>query len=76
MVAFYAEPLLGSTLRRCGTLSPWLKAGREGEVRYIGEVDASDESMRRMCFKQITAKNDGCGCFAMKRGRQVMGSIA
>ena len=33
------------------------EGGREGEVRYIGEVDASDESMRRI-VKQITAKND------------------
>lgn len=33
------------------------EGGREGEVRYIGEVDACDESMRRV-VKQIIAKND------------------
>ena len=33
------------------------EGGREGEVRYLGEVDASDESMRRV-VKQIIAKND------------------
>jgi transposase len=33
------------------------KGGREREVRYIGEVDASDESMRPV-VKQIIGKND------------------
>jgi len=30
--------------------------GRDGEVRFVGEVDSSDESMRRL-IKRITAKH-------------------
>lgn len=33
------------------------EAGREGEVRYFGEVDASDTSMRRV-IQRIAAKFD------------------
>ncbi len=44
---------------------------RGGEVRYIGEVDASDDSMRR-AVKQIAAKYDEVlFCY-----RQAMASIA
>ena len=32
-------------------------AGRDGEVRYFGEVDASPDSMRRLAAK-LTAKYD------------------
>ena len=33
------------------------EAGRDGEVRFFGEVDASPESMRRLAAK-LTAKYD------------------
>lgn len=31
--------------------------GRNGEVRYLGEVDATEESMRRL-IKRITSKQE------------------
>ena len=41
------ELLSGSMLRRCGNAIAVADGERGGEVRYIGEVDTSDESMRR-----------------------------
>lgn len=43
--------------------------GRNGEVRYVGEVDSSVDSMRRL-IKRITAKHRRI--FVMKQDRPAM----
>jgi hypothetical protein len=47
---------------------------RGGEVRYIGEVDASDDSMRRAVSRSRLSMMT-C-CFVTKQVRQAMASIA
>ena len=45
--------------------------GREGEVRYLGEFDATPECMRRLVAR-LAAKYDGCTS-ATKPGRRATG---
>lgn len=47
---------------------------RGGEVRYLGEVDASEESMRRL-IKRLAAKKSGC-ISAMRPARPAMATTA
>lgn len=44
----YREAFVGIDVAKLRNAIAIADAGREGEVRFIGEVDASDESMRRV----------------------------
>jgi hypothetical protein len=48
-------------------------AGRDGEIRYMGEFDASPESMTRL-IKKLAAKHDKLH-FCMRPGRPVIRCI-
>ncbi|MFC3320365.1 IS110 family transposase [Mesorhizobium cantuariense] len=56
-VADYREVFVGIDVAKLRNAIAIADAGREGEVRFFGEVDASDESMRRV-VRRITAKFD------------------
>jgi transposase len=47
-------------------------AGRNGEIRYLGEIDNTEASTRRI-IAQLESKYSPLTFFAMKRGRQAMG---
>jgi hypothetical protein len=55
-VADYKEAFVGIDVTKLrNAVVAIADAGREGEVRFFGEVDASDESMRRV-IRRITTK--------------------
>jgi transposase len=56
-VADYREAFVGIDVARLRNAVAIADAGGEGEVRFFGEVESSDESMRRI-VQQISAKFD------------------
>ncbi|PBC12491.1 IS110 family transposase [Mesorhizobium loti] len=56
-VADYREAFVGIDVAKLRNAIAIAEAGREGEVRFFGEVDASDTSMRRV-IQRIAAKFD------------------
>ncbi len=56
-VADYWEAFVGIDVAKLRNAIAIAEAGREGEVRFFGEVDASDESMRRV-IRRISTKFD------------------
>ncbi|WP_287367625.1 IS110 family transposase [Mesorhizobium sp.] len=56
-VADYREAFVGIDVAKQRNAVAIAEAGREGEVRFIGEVDASDTSMHRV-IQRIAAKFD------------------
>lgn len=56
-VADYREAFVGIDVAKLRNAVAIADAGREGEVRFFGEVDASDTSMRRV-IQRIKAKFD------------------
>jgi transposase len=56
-VADYREAFVGIDVAKLRNAIAIADAGREGEVRFFGEVDASDTSMRRV-IQRIAAKFD------------------
>lgn len=56
-VADYREAFVGIDVAKLKNAFAVAESGRDGEVRYFGEVEASDVSMRRI-IKRITAKFD------------------
>ncbi|MFD1984711.1 IS110 family transposase [Mesorhizobium newzealandense] len=56
-VADYREAFVGIDVAKLRNAIAVADAGREGEVRFFGEVDASDASMRRV-IQRIAAKFD------------------
>ena len=56
-MADYREAFVGIDVAKLRNAIAIADAGREGEVRFLGEVDASDTSMRRV-IQRIAAKFD------------------
>ena len=56
-VADYREAFVGIDVAKLKNAIAVAESGREGEVRFWGEVDASDTSMRRI-IQRIAAKFD------------------
>ncbi|ARP67298.1 IS110 family transposase [Mesorhizobium sp. WSM1497] len=56
-MADYREAFVGIDVAKLRNAIAIAEAGREGEVRFFGEVDASDTSMRRV-IQRIAAKFD------------------
>ncbi|TJW58192.1 MAG: IS110 family transposase, partial [Mesorhizobium sp.] len=56
-VADYREAFVGIDVAKLRNAIAVADAGREGEVRFFGEVDASEESMRRV-IRRIATKFD------------------
>lgn len=56
-MADYREAFVGIDVAKLRNAVAIADAGREGEVRFFGEVEASDESMRRI-VQRISAKFD------------------
>ena len=56
-MADYREAFVGIDVTKLRNAIAIADAGREGEVRFFGEVDASDESMGRV-IRRVTAKFD------------------
>lgn len=56
-VADYREAFVGIDVAKLRNALAIADAGREGEVRFFGEVDASDTNIRRV-IQRITAKFD------------------
>lgn len=56
-MADYREAFIGIDVAKLRNAIAIADAGREGEVRFFGEVDASDPSMRRV-IQRIAAKFD------------------
>ncbi|TIP82106.1 MAG: IS110 family transposase, partial [Mesorhizobium sp.] len=56
-MADYREAFVGIDVAKQRNAVAIAEAGREGEVRFFGEVDASDTSMRRV-IQRIAAKFD------------------
>jgi transposase len=54
-VADYREAFIGIDVAKLKNAIAVAESGREGEVRFWGEVDASDTSMRRI-IQRIAAK--------------------
>lgn len=65
-MADYKEAFVGIDVAKLRNALAIADAGREGEVRYFGEVDASDASMRRL-IQRISAKVD-CTHFCYEAG--------
>jgi transposase len=62
----YTEAFVGIDAAKMRNAIAVADAGREGEVRYLGEVDASSESMRRI-VKRIAGKYE-CVHFCYEAG--------
>ena len=56
-MADYREAFVGIDVAKLKNAIAVAESGRDGEVRYFGEVDASDTSMRRI-IQRIAAKFD------------------
>lgn len=56
-MADYREAFIGIDVAKLKNAIAVAEAGREGEIRFWGEVDASDASMRRI-IQRIAAKFD------------------
>lgn len=56
-MADYRKAFVGIDVAKLRNAIAIADAGREGEVRFFGEVDASDESMGRV-IRRVTAKFD------------------
>jgi transposase len=56
-VADYREAFVGIDVAKLKNAIAIAQSGRDGEVRYFGEVEASDASMRRI-IQRIAAKFD------------------
>lgn len=56
-VADYREAFVGIDVAKLKNAISVAESGRDGEVRYFGEVEATDASMRRV-IQRITAKFD------------------
>ncbi len=56
-MADYKEAFVGIDVAKVRNAVAIADAGREGEVRFFGEVEASNESMRRV-IQRISAKFD------------------
>src|ERR1700676_1890227 len=50
-MSFLNEAYIGIDVAKLRNAVAIAEAGREGEIRYIGEVDASPESMKRLVVK-------------------------
>jgi hypothetical protein len=57
----YREAFVGIDAAKVRNAIAVADAGREGEIRYLGEVDASPESMRRL-LARLAAKYDRLHC--------------
>jgi hypothetical protein len=53
----YREAFIGIDAAKVRNAIAVADAGRDGEIRYLGEVDASPESMRRL-LARLAAKYD------------------
>jgi transposase len=53
-VEHHSEAFVGIDVSKTRNAIAIAEGGREGEVRFLGEVDASDESMRRVIKKFAT----------------------
>jgi transposase len=62
----YREYFVGIDVAKARNAISVAEDGREGEVRFVGEVDTSEASMRRV-VKQIAAKCD-CVQFCYEAG--------
>lgn len=56
-MADYREAFVGIDVAKLKNAISVAESGRDGEVRYFGEVEATDASMRRV-IQRITAKFD------------------
>jgi hypothetical protein len=56
-VAHYREAFVGIDVAKLKNAIAVAEFGRDGEIRYFGEVEASDVSMRRV-IQRIAAKFD------------------
>jgi transposase len=72
-VADYREAFFGIDVAKVKNAIAVAESGRDGEVRYFGEVDASYASMRRIILR-IAASLITC-ISVMKPARPVMASI-
>jgi hypothetical protein len=57
----YREALIGIDAAKVRNAIAVADAGRDGEIRYLGEVDTSPESMRRL-LARLAAKYDRLHC--------------
>jgi len=58
-VADYREAFVGIDVAKLKNAIVVAESGRDGEIRYVGEVEASDVSMRRI-IQRIAAKLIAC----------------
>jgi transposase len=56
-MAEYSEVFVGIDVAKLRNAVAIADEGRDGEVRYLGEVDASEDSMRRL-IKRLAVKHD------------------
>ena len=56
-MAYYREAFVGIDVAKLRNAIAIADSGREGEVRFFGEVDASDQSMRRI-IQRIAGRFD------------------
>lgn len=56
-VAYYREAFIGIDVAKLRNAIAIADSGREGEVRFFGEIDASDQSMRRV-IQRIAGRFD------------------
>ena len=56
-MAYYREAFIGIDVAKLRNAIAIVDSGREGEVRFLGEVDASDQSMRR-AIQRIAGRFD------------------
>jgi transposase len=72
--ADYREAFVGIDVAKLKNAIAVAKSGRDGKVRYFGEIDASDGSMRRI--NSATSPRSLIKCIsAMKPDLPVMASI-
>jgi hypothetical protein len=72
-VTDYRESFVGIDVAKLKNAIATAEPGRDGEVRYLGEVEASDASMRRI-IQRITASLTAC-ISATRPARRVTASI-
>lgn len=56
-MADYKEAFVGIDVAKLRNAIAVAESGRDGEVRYVGEIEASDAGMRRI-IERIAAKFD------------------
>lgn len=55
----YREAFIGIDVAKLRNAVAIADAGRDGEIRYLGEIDDSPESMRRLLAKLLGRRGNG-----------------